>query len=97
MNEIVPGTKESPIYMKFLRDEEDKIDWAKILIMLALTVASGYLASKSQRWGSSSTDPIKSLKMSLAEKRIKFGHDLQVAGKAIEEAGWKAYENVRGV
>jgi hypothetical protein len=46
------STRENPIYFRFLRDEELKLDWRKIATMLALTALSGYLATASQRAGS---------------------------------------------
>jgi hypothetical protein len=49
---ILGETPEHPIYFKFLRDEDLKLDWKKIAVMLALTALSGYLATQSQRLGS---------------------------------------------
>jgi hypothetical protein len=49
---ILGATKEHPIFFKFLRDDENNLDWKKIVLMLALTALSGYLATSSQRLGS---------------------------------------------
>lgn len=58
-----PGTsRENPLYFKFLRDEQDNIQWSKVVLALALTVLSGYLATQAQRAGSG-PDQLKAAKM----------------------------------
>jgi hypothetical protein len=91
MSGETPG---NPVYFKFVRDDNDQLDWTKILIMLGITVVSGYLAAKSQRWGAEESNPVLTVKMKLAQKRIGLGHKLQVVGRSIEEAGWEAYERI---
>jgi predicted transcriptional regulator len=60
--DTVPGvTKEHPLYFK-LMSEPIKMDWKKIGVMLAITIISGYVASQSQRMGSS-PDIIRTAKM----------------------------------
>lgn len=85
------GTRESPLYFKWVRDDNGDINWAKIAIMLAVTVLSGYLATRSQRWGSSSLDPVRTARLAVAKKEISLGHRLQKAGRALEEHGWETY------
>lgn len=59
----VPGsTPDNPLFFKFLRDEDDQISLKKIVVMLALTALSGYLATQAQRAGSS-PDQLKSARM----------------------------------
>jgi hypothetical protein len=38
--------------MRMVTGDDGSVKWGRIVLALALTVASGYLASKSQRWGS---------------------------------------------
>lgn len=46
--------------MQLVRTDAGKVRWGSILLMLGLTVLSGYLASKSQRLGSSAAGiPVK--------------------------------------
>lgn len=93
-NEIsspVLGTETNPVVFKWFRDEDDRPDWGKILLMLGLTIASGYLAAKSQRWGSSSSNPVREIKMLAAQKQITIGSRLQRLGQSIEESGWRHY------
>lgn len=85
------GTKDNPVFFRWFKDTDDKTDWGKIVLMLALTVASGYLAARSQRWGSSAVNPVKTARLAVAKKEISLGHRLQKAGRALEEAGWAAY------
>jgi hypothetical protein len=55
--------------MQLVRTGDGQIAWGRILVMLGLTVVSGYLASKSQRAGASSIDvPLKA----------RYYHGLQV-------------------
>lgn len=56
------ATPENPIYFRFLRDEQLKLDWRKIAVALALTALSGYLATASQRAGSR-PDGLKTARM----------------------------------
>jgi hypothetical protein len=60
--DTVPGvTKEHPLYFK-LMSEPIKMDWKKVAVMIVLTAISGYVATQSQRMGSS-PDVIKTVKM----------------------------------
>ena len=88
------GTRENPVYFRWFRDEDDKPDWGKIILMLGITVVSGYLAAKSQRWGSAADDPVRQVKMRVAQKQITLGARLQRVGRVVEEHGWSAYERL---
>jgi hypothetical protein len=93
---IVPGsTKDEPVFMKLIRDE-DGIKWGNMLVMLGLTVLSGYLASKSQRWGSS-PDVATALKMRAALAGEKIGNEITRAGIALSIASSRAYDRARPV
>ena len=60
--DTVPGvTKEHPLYFK-LMSEPIKMDWKKVAVMIVLTAISGYVATQSQRMGSS-PDVIRTAKM----------------------------------
>lgn len=89
------GTRDNPVYFKWFRDRDDKPDWSKILLAVGLTVLSGYLAAKSQRWGSSAVDPVTTLKLKVAQKKITLGNDLQRLGRIVEESGWTNIERIR--
>jgi hypothetical protein len=89
------GTQDNPVYFRWFRDKDDKPDWGKILLMLGLTVVSGYLAAKSQRWGSEARNPVTEFKMGVAQKEIRIGLSLQRIGKEVEERGWERYEGLR--
>ena len=57
-----PGvTKEHPLYFK-LMSEPIKMGWKKVAVMIVLTAISGYVATQSQRMGSS-PDVIRTAKM----------------------------------
>jgi hypothetical protein len=56
------STRDNPVYFRFLRDDENNLDIKKVLVMLALTILSGYLAVQSQRIGSS-PDQLRSARM----------------------------------
>jgi hypothetical protein len=43
------GDKDTPIFMKMVRADDGEIRWGRILVMLGLTILSGYLATASQR------------------------------------------------
>jgi hypothetical protein len=58
-----PGTSpDHPLYFRILRDDQDQLQWSKIVIALGLTVLSAYLAAQAQR-GASSPDQLRSAKM----------------------------------
>lgn len=96
MNAIAPGsTKDVPVFMKMIKDE-DGIKWGNMIIMLGLTVLSGYLASKSQRWGSS-PDMATALKMRAAQAGEKIGGTITRAGVAVSIASSRAYDRARPV
>jgi hypothetical protein len=47
------GSKEQPLYMKLIANDDGQVQWKRIVIALAVTALSGWLASSSQRWGGS--------------------------------------------
>jgi hypothetical protein len=62
--------------MRLVRDDDGKPKLGNILIMLALTVASGYLASKSQRAGASAVQ---------IPPKVRYYHAVQViAGQQVQ-------------
>lgn len=85
-----------PVYMKMVRDGDGEIRWGRILVMLAVTVLSGYLATKSQRAGGR-IDFETELKMRAALAGQKTGSALCRAGCAISVASAKAYDRARPV
>lgn len=90
-----PGTTaETPLYFRWVRDSEDKINWGRMVLMLGLTVATAYLSVRTQRTASD-PDFTRTIKMKLAQREITYGMQIQRYGKAIEEAGWASYEKVR--
>lgn len=96
MTEKDPGSSpDYPVYFKWVRDENGDVSWGKILLMFGLTVVSGYLAAKSQRVGSSAVDPVTTLRLKLAQRKIKAGVDMQRRGHALEESGWSTYDSIR--
>lgn len=48
---MVGESRDNPVFMKFIRDEQDNVKWGNILLLTVLTIASGYLASRAQRLG----------------------------------------------
>jgi hypothetical protein len=96
VNEIARGsTPETPVFMKMIRDE-DGIKWGNIMIMLGVTVLSGYLASRSQRWGSS-PDLQTAVRMRAAQAGEKLGVQITRAGVALSIASSRAYDRARPV
>lgn len=84
---------DAPLFMRLVRDD-DGVKWANILVMLAVTVVSGYLATKAQRAGSN-PDSARELKMKVARAQITMGSKIVRLGQRVEETGWKAYEQAR--
>jgi hypothetical protein len=96
MTEAVPGTsKDAPVFMKLIRDD-DGIKWGNMVIMLGLTIVSGYLAAKSQRWGSS-PDLSTMVKMKVAQLGEQLGNEITKAGVALSIASSRAYDRARPV
>lgn len=94
--QAVPGaTPKQPVYFKLVVDDAGEIRWGRVLIMLGLSLASAYLSVRVQRTASS-PDLGRTVAMSVAKRRITAGRRLQAAGKAVEDAGWAAYESARG-
>jgi hypothetical protein len=77
--------------MKIILDEEGKISWKKIVIMLAVTALSGYIATQSQRAGSSA-DFARQLKMRGLLAVQKTAHLQAVAWQRIEGFAKTAYD-----
>jgi hypothetical protein len=67
------ASPDNPVYFRFLRDEDNALDWKKIVVMLGLTVLSGYLATQSQRAGSS-PDQMKAARMRFHRAVIQVAH-----------------------
>jgi hypothetical protein len=62
METVTPGASpQVPLYMKIVHTDQ-KLDVGKIVLLLGVTVISGYLASQSQRAGSDA-DFAKTLRM----------------------------------
>jgi hypothetical protein len=90
-----PGaTRETPVYTKMLRDDKDQVDWGRVVVGLGLTVLTGYLAAKSQRWGSNA-DLGSLIKMKLASLGQDLGQDLCRIGCQLSRKCAKAYDNAR--
>lgn len=54
------NSPEHPFYVRWVTGDDGKVRWDRVVLALALTAVSGYLASRAQRWGSSaSTVPLK--------------------------------------
>jgi hypothetical protein len=95
MTEQAAGTTpEQPLFFKWVHDDKGNVQWGRVLLMLGITAVSAYLSVKSQR-AASSPDFGRSIAMGVAQKRITIGMRLQKTGRAIEEAGWAAYESAR--
>lgn len=82
---------DSPLWMKLVRDE-DGPKWGNILVMLAVTVASGWLASKAQRAGS---NPDSNPKLLYSSYQIRAGRKIEQFGRDLQESGWALYEQAR--
>ena len=96
MSEITPGgSKEAPIFMRLVRDD-DGVKWVNVVIMLGLTILSGYLAAQSQRKGSS-IDFNTQLKMRVAKAGEGLGNEITKLGIAISIASSRAYDRARPV
>jgi hypothetical protein len=87
-------TPEQPLFFKWVRDEQGQVNWGRVVLALALTVATAYLSVQTQR-SASSPDFARSARMGLAQKKITAGVKIQRIGKAVENAGWAAYEAAR--
>lgn len=87
-------TAEQPLYFKWVRDADGSINWSRVILSLSLTVLAAYLSVRTQR-AASSPDLGRTMAMGLAQKKITAGVRLQRIGKAVEDAGWTAYEQAR--
>lgn len=87
------ATPDKPLYFRWVTDEKG-VRWDRVILALGLTVLTAYLSVKTQRTASS-PDFERTIRMRLAQKKITAGVRLQRAGKAMEDAGWAAYEKVR--
>jgi hypothetical protein len=77
--------------MKLVRDGDGQVQWGKIVVMLALTVVSGYLASQSQRAGAR-PDLVKQAKMRAYLTVEKAARVQAAAWKRVEGFAHTAYE-----
>jgi hypothetical protein len=92
----VPGsTADRPVFMKMIRDE-DGVKWGNIVVMLGVTVLSGYLASRSQRWGAS-PDLQTVIRMRAARLGEELGGRITRAGVALSIVSSRAYDRARPV
>lgn len=94
MTEQAGASPEQPLYFKWVRDADGKVNWGRVLLALSLTALSAYVSVRAQRAGAS-PDGIRTMRMSAAQKQISMGVRIQRAGKRVEEAGWRAYEASR--
>jgi len=84
------NSPEHPFYVRWVTGDDGSIRWDRVVLALALTVASGYLASKSQRWGSSaSTVPLRSRAYHAAQV---FAHGQVVRWQRLEDFARTGYE-----
>ena len=94
MTEMIGSTEEHPIWMRLIKDDDDKIRWNRIIIALAFTAVSGYLAAASQRAGSH-PDTMSLIKMRLAVMQQKIGRKMSKAGDSLYENGCKQFDMAR--
>jgi len=59
MGTQIGESAERPVYVRWVTGDDGGIRWGRVALALALTVASGYLAARSQRWGSAQGVPAK--------------------------------------
>lgn len=95
MTETAGTTREQPLFFKLVHDDDGKIHWGRVILTLGLAAATAYISMSSQR-AAASPDLRRTIIMATARKRITFGMQLQRAGRAVEEAGWAAYEAAKG-
>jgi hypothetical protein len=92
-----PGSsKDQPFFMRLVYDEDDAIKWGNVLVMLGLTVLSGYLAARSQRAGSM-PDTAAMIRMRIARAGEQLGGQITRAGVALSIASCRAYDRERPV
>lgn len=84
-----PGSKRNPLHV---RTETGELDWKRILIMLAVTALTGYLASQSQR---TSMDFNATAKMRLGRAGQRVGDALITTGIHVQNAATKLYDSAR--
>jgi hypothetical protein len=88
-------SQENPIWMRFVKDEEG-IKWGNIILALALTAASGYLASQSQRLGSKPGVQTL-LKMRIFNFGERLGNEITKVGVAVSIASARAYDRAKPI
>lgn len=94
MTEQPGSSQEQPLFFKWVHDDDGGIRWGRVLVALGLTIATAYLSVATQR-AASSPDFARSMAMGLAQKRITAGVRIQRIGRAVEDAGWAAYDTAR--
>jgi hypothetical protein len=63
MRATEPGASpDSPLYFRILRDDQDQLQWSKVVVALGLAVLSAYLTAQAQQAGSG-PDQLRSVKM----------------------------------
>ena len=91
-----PGTNaDNPVFMRLIKDE-DGIKWGNIVLALALTAASGYLASQSQRLGAK-VDVNTIIKMRVAAAGERLGNEITKLGVSLSIVSARAYDRARPV
>jgi hypothetical protein len=61
--------------MRLVVGDDGAIRWQRIVIMLAVTIASGYLASRSQRWGATAVQIPPRARYYHALQRVALGQE----------------------
>lgn len=96
--DTTPGTRFNPMWIRL---ETGELNWKRILLALAVTAISGYIATQSQR-GTSGPDVNTIARLRLArageqfgEGIIKSGMELAAVGASIKLRSARAYANAR--
>lgn len=82
MPESAGETPDRPVYMQLVRTSTGQVAWGRIILMLGLTVVSGYLAARSQRAGASAMEiPLKARYyhgvQTIASGQVRFWTEMQ--------------------
>lgn len=87
-------TQDQPIYVRWVTDDDGRLRWDRILVGLALTVVTGYLATAAQRAGSD-PDLLTLGRMRAARGQQDLGRRLTRLGDRMYEAGCRNYDLAR--
>lgn len=94
MSQTAGTSRDTPLYFRWVQDDDGGIRWGRVLVALGLTVLTAWLSVQTQR-SASSPDFARTIRMSIAQRKITAGVRLQRIGKTVEDAGWAAYETAR--